>query len=466
VPFTFVDLFAGVGGFHAALSALGGQAVLAAEVNEPAAAVYEANWCINPRHDVVALGEDAARLVPSHTVLTAGFPCQPFSKCGYQRGIDEQRGQLFDEVLKIVRAHRPPVVMLENVRNISGRNHHRFWMSIVEGLRVEGYRVAPQPSIFSPHFLPPERGGTPQARERAYIMATYVGRERAQVEVTHPVAIPRAPVDGWDPNRWSLEHDLLLADSDIPAPGKYRLTNDEIYYIEVWNDLLVRLGDAQIPGYPLWSSYWHDGAHVDADAPPWKRFLQRHNIEFYLKNRRAIRAWLAANPRLCDFPASRQKLEWQAQSSPRNLWTCLLQMRPSGIRAKKPNYSPALVAMSTTQMPIVGPRSRRIVPREAARLQGFPDWVDFGNQSDEQTYKQLGNAVHVGAAYYVLREHVLRYAADVAAAGGEGLVDAVGSAPRAPVVPQHRRLLLARLPRPRPTPDRIKPRILVGEGRA
>ena len=81
-------------------------------------------------------------------------------------------------------------------------------------------------------------------------------------------------------------------------------------------------------------------------------------------------------------------------------------MRPSGIRAKRPTYLPALVAI--TQTSIYGPRRRRITPREASRLQGLPEWFDFGDQGDAATYKQLGNGVNVGAAYWVLRQHVDR----------------------------------------------------------
>ena len=83
-----------------------------------------------------------------------------------------------------------------------------------------------------------------------------------------------------------------------------------------------------------------------------------------------------------------------------------MHLRPSGIRAKRPTYLPALVAI--TQTSIIGERHRRLSPREAARLQGFPDWFDFGDQPDAKTYRQLGNGVSVGAVWHVLRKHVER----------------------------------------------------------
>ena len=209
---------------------------------------------------------------------------------------------------------------------------------------------------------------------------------------------------------------------------RLQLTEAEREWVDVWNDLLRRLGDADLPGFPLWSRYWHDGAVVDPQAPEWKQSFEAKNIAFYRSNRRAVRAWLRRHEaRLRAFPPSRQKLEWQAQDSPRDLRTCLLQLRPSGIRAKKPTYAPALVAMNQT--PVMGPRGRRLSPGEAARLQGFDDTLAFRDQADTQTYKQLGNAVHVGTMYYVIRQHVLRDAEDIVTQdGGTPMVDAVSSA--------------------------------------
>jgi hypothetical protein len=92
-PFTFVDLFAGVGGFHAALGALGGRCVYAVEKDPAAAAVYERNWRMPALGDIID-DTDGQMRVPPHDVLAAGFPCQPFSKSGFQRGMDEARGTL------------------------------------------------------------------------------------------------------------------------------------------------------------------------------------------------------------------------------------------------------------------------------------------------------------------------------------------------------------------------------------
>lgn len=427
VRFPVLDLFAGVGGFHAALTAMGGEVVQAAEIDEAAAAVYEQTWGLRPDRDVVELASDPFDRVQPHALLAGGFPCQPFSKSGRQLGITEERGQLFDHVVKILDAHKPPVVALENVRNIAGPRQRQVWHHVVDSLRSVGYATPDEPAVFSPHLLPPWLGGGPQVRDRVYILGTYVGRARAKRLHPEPV-VRRRPVDGWDPAKWNLA-ELLEPDHTI-AGGVQRLqvTEAEREWVDVWNDLLRRLGDADLPGFPLWSTYWRDDAVVDAQAPDWKQSLEGKNIDFYRSNRRAVRAWLRRHEStLRAFPPSRQKLEWQAQDAHRDLRTCLLQFRPSGIRAKKPTYAPALVAMNQT--PLIGPRGRRLSPLEAARLQGFDDNLVLGAQADTQTYRQLGNAVHVGAMYYVIRQHVLRDAENIATQdGGTPMVEAASCA--------------------------------------
>ena len=428
VSFEFVDLFAGVGGFHAVLSALGGKAVLAAEIDPWAAAIYEKNWGLKPEADVVDVAAQAGLLVPEHSILTGGFPCQPFSKGGHQRGMSEIRGQLFNEILKILEVRKPAVVFLENVRNIAGLRQRPVWNAIIQGLREVGYRVPSEPAVFSPHLLPRRLGGSPQVRERVYILGTYVGRDRALSETGVKPIVAKTPVDDWDPMMWSIEKDVLI--KGIQNPGDYELQPGEIEWIDVWNDFLNTVKPVRLPGFPMWSRYWSASVEVDRTAPEWKQSYEQKNIDFYIDNRRDIDAWLARNPTLRTFPESRQKLEWQAQDSPRNLYACLLHFRPSGIRAKKPTYAPALVAIPQTL--VYGPLGRRLVPQETVKLQGFPTWFDFGSQPDSKSYKQMGNAIHVGAAYYALKLHVRRDAVDIEQAGGRGLVEAVKNSPDRP----------------------------------
>ena len=418
--FDFVDLFAGIGGFHAVLSIAGGTCVSAVENNQDAARVYENNWGLNPFGDITELANDSAVNIPKHDILAAGFPCQPFSKSGAQLGMEEARGTLFYNVLNVLKRRKPLVVILENVRNLAGPRHVHEMKVIVESLRELGYRVSDTPSIVSPHRLPPSMGGRPQNRERVFITGTLVGKRVAQRNVdVRPAVLPkslaRLKEDGeiWSPDRWQLDRDLL-AQVDI-VPSDYRLSSDELHWLEAWEDFVVGMRSimgTRLPGFPLWASYWtvHPPKDDSEATPDWKTVIINKNREFYNAHRQFITAW-RKRYRIWEFPASRQKLEWQAQDA-RSFKECVLHFRPSGIRVKRPTYLPALVAM--TQTSVIGSQMRRLSPNEAKLLQGLPTWFDFGQQSDSRTFHQLGNGISVGAAWYVLRRHLERDSIEIA----------------------------------------------------
>lgn len=431
MAFTFIDLFAGIGGFHAALAPMDGRCVMVSEIDAAATAVYHRNWGSEVdsepgrpviEGDIAALTDAGTMQVPQHDVLAAGFPCQPFSKSGRQMGINELRGTLFFNIARVLEERKPAAILLENVRNLAGPRHADTWATIVRTLRMLGYRVSSTPTIFSPHLLPPEMGGTPQWRERVFILGTYVGRERAEAETDVPPALPNRPVDGWDPLNWDLEKHLLQEDDEISDLQRYMLTPNEVRFVDVWDDFVRTMWEVRegrrLPGFPLWADHFEEEPRIEVDMPSWKKDFLRKNSDFYIEHKDAIDAWKKRHGQLDDLPPSRRKFEWQAQDTP-TLWDAVMHFRPSGIRAKRPTYLPALVAI--TQTSIVGSRRRRITPREAARLQGLPDWFDFGDQSDTATYKQLGNGVAVGAARYVFQQHVLTNREDLP----PHLVDAV-----------------------------------------
>jgi DNA (cytosine-5)-methyltransferase 1 len=408
MSFRFIDLFAGVGGFHAAMTAAGGKCVYAVEIDEAASKVYERNWGLNPLGDITIDAGDGPLNVPDHDVLCAGFPCQPFSKSGAQLGMDETRGTLFWNILRIIEERQPSVVILENVRNLAGPRHRHEWQLIVETLRSQGYRVSETPAIFSPHLLPPDRGGRPQVRERVFITASRVPKNM-KVDLEVGPAVFNRPVGGWDPRSWDLETDLPLEPNHLVKDCK--LTVSERLWIDAWDEfvrIMVRARSGRrLPGFPLWADEWNplDKKRLN-EVATWKADYLIKNAEFYASHKKIIDRWAKKWGVYTDqFPASRRKLEWQAQDTP-SLWDSVMHFRPSGIRAKAPTYVPALVAI--TQTSIVGTRERRLSPREAARLQGLPDWFDFGEQSMSTSYRQLGNGVSVGAIWHVFRSHVER----------------------------------------------------------
>lgn len=432
-PFEFVDLFAGIGGFHAALGAFGGTCKYAVEIDAKSAEVYERNWGTSPLGDITSDANEDVMRVPAHDILAAGFPCQPFSKSGAQRGMDETRGTLFWNIARIIDVRRPSIVLLENVRNLAGPRHLHEWQVIIETLRDLDYRVSETPAIFSPHLLPPNRGGRPQVRERVFITATYNPKGIGRGLPTMPVATNSVGVGGWDPKvEWDL--DDLLDDSHV-IPG-CELSSSEVLWIDAWDDfvqiMLKRRHGRRLPGFPIWADSWRDYcSEIPGGTPDWKASHLRKNYEFYAAHKIVLDAWAKRWGIFTEaFPPSRRKLEWQAQDTA-SLWDTVMHFRPSGIRAKRPTYLPALVAI--TQTSVIGPRERRLSAREAARLQGLPDWFDFGGQSAADTFRQLGNGVNVGAVWHVVREHVRRDE-DVLkhTATGRRIISAVLDAPPSP----------------------------------
>ena len=138
---------------------------------------------------------------------------------------------------------------------------------------------------------------------------------------------------------------------------------------------------------------------IDLDMPDWKIDFLKKNSAFYVDNRKAIDAWRVKYPELKNLNNSFRKLEWQAQDL-NSIWDGVIQFRPSGVRVKKADYLPALVAMNQTS--IIGSKKRTISVREAARLQAFPEDFTFGDQNPSKSFKQLGNAVAVGTVKHVI----------------------------------------------------------------
>ncbi len=195
---------------------------------------------------------------------------------------------------------------------------------------------------------------------------------------------------------------------------KVALTSTEINWIDTWSQfvdaILTDSKNNSLPGFPIWVDAWPVNKKIrrEKDMPDWKRDFLDKNENFYIQHKKILDKWLKENDYLSDFPPSRRKFEWQAQDS-KNLWSCIMHFRPSGIRAKKSTYVPALVAI--TQTSIVGKNKkskRRLTVREGARLQGFPEWFNFYGQREAASFKQLGNAVNVGVIYQTMKALAIR----------------------------------------------------------
>ncbi len=162
--FTFIDLFAGIGGFHHAMKQAGGKCVLACEKDDEARKTYLANHHMTG----VPFAADITRLavadVPDHDVLCAGFPCQAYSIAGGKRGFEDQRGGLIFDMLRIIRGKLPKVLLLENVKNFCAGNDGAWHRTLRRELAGMGYAISSK-VLNAAHF------GTAQERERVFFVA-------------------------------------------------------------------------------------------------------------------------------------------------------------------------------------------------------------------------------------------------------------------------------------------------------
>ena len=412
MAFTFIDLFAGIGGFHAALEPLGGECVFVSEINKNAGKIYKYNWLneknISIQEDVRTLLGKSLSEVPNHDVLTAGFPCQPFSKSGHQLGVNETRGTLFYNIIKIVEAKEPKLILLENVRNLVGPKHYEDYLLIVRLLRKMGYAVSNEPTILSPHEIPLHYGGTPQHRERVFIGAVKVGSKRAKNLANIGPLLIRKPFNRFGEFSWNIQQTLDSYKLKIPN-DELTISLDKEKALIMWDEFLSlyrKHNEANPPGLPLWSDFWknRNQVKIPKETPDWKKEFILKNITLFEKNSKWIDKWRNKHS-LESFIPSNRKFEWQGKDQ-ESIFHCLVQFRPSGIRVKEPNYVPAFVAL--TQTPVLGWESRAISEYEASRLQGFPEDFDFNGQKRSESYKQIGNAVHPGSARLVFNALVHR----------------------------------------------------------
>lgn len=224
----FVDLFAGLGGFHQALTRLGHRCVFASEIDPELSELYENNFGLKPAGDI----RRTYMSVPAHDILCAGFPCQPFSKAGDQKGFDcPQWGDLFDYVIKILDRCAPKYIIIENVPNLMRHAEGRTWKRICRRLSKHGYAI--DSARLSPHMF-----GVPQIRDRAVIVGCRSGLKNfCWPKATHSSA--------------NLAIDTVL---DVRPADAKPLSKAFIQYLNAWQKLLDKIPKNQeLPSFPIWA---------------------------------------------------------------------------------------------------------------------------------------------------------------------------------------------------------------------
>lgn len=158
---TFIDLFAGIGGFRLALESLGANCVFSSEWDKDAQAVYAANFGEIPHGDITQVDENS---IPDHDILCGGFPCQAFSISGNQKGFEDSRGTLFFDIARIVKAKKPKILLLENVKNFEKHDNGRTLDVVRKTITDLGY-------TFDAKVLSAADYGVPQKRERIFMVS-------------------------------------------------------------------------------------------------------------------------------------------------------------------------------------------------------------------------------------------------------------------------------------------------------
>lgn len=381
----FIDLFAGIGGFHTAVSSLGGKCVFASEINQHAIETYKKNYGINADYDITEIKPED---LPYYNMICAGFPCQSFSKAGGQKGFDDTRGTLFFDIKRLLKyrvENRNPVkyIVLENVRNLVSHDNGNTWVVIRKNLTKLGYILTEDPIIMSPHQL-----GIPQLRERVFILGIhkdFVKLDKLSIDLPD------------DKTRKKNIADALSVIGKHRVSKKYYISEYEEKVLGTWDEFIKGIKEKVI-GFPIWS-FEFKGTYDLEGIPKWKQEFIMKNRNLYQNNKDFIDSWLNKHNNLEDFVNTHKKFEWQAGKDINSIWEGIIQFRPSGIRVKRPTEFPALVAM--VHIPIIGKYKRRLTPREVARLQSFPDNFII-NEVDQQAYKQFGNSVNVKVVEYLV----------------------------------------------------------------
>ena len=384
--YKFIDLFCGIGGFHSALKRFDNtECVFACDIDENCREIYEKNYGLKPKGDITKIDIDK---IPPFDFLCAGFPCQSFSNSGKKKGLDDKRGGMIEYLLKIAEVKRPSILFLENVKHIKKINNGKVFEYILNRIDETGYYVKDEETIFqlSPHEL-----GIPQQRERIIFVCIRKDLYNPTKKITINIPYTEINLD-------------KIIEKDSKKTEKYKIPKDIEDILEIWDNIIkeFEIGESLSPTILCNEFYKNYTEEEFAKLADWKRDYIIKNKPLYNKYKEKWDHWYNKNYELLQKKEINGKLEWQCGKKKENdsIFHYFIQFRQSGIRVKKNEYFPTLVAI--VQTPIYGKERRYITPRECARLQSFPDNFII-HDNDHIAYKQLGNAVNVDVIYTVIK---------------------------------------------------------------
>ncbi|MEV2341517.1 DNA (cytosine-5-)-methyltransferase [Paenibacillus larvae] len=372
--FTYVELFAGIGGFRSALDGLGGICTFASEIDKFATISYRAMYDGAPElcGDITKID---ARDVPEHDLLVGGFPCQAFSVAGQRKGFEDTRGTLFFEIARIARAKRPKLMLLENVKGLLSHNKGRTLDVMIRTLNDIGYAV--DFAVLNSKFY-----GVPQSRERVFIVCSRdVETENWDVKGTGVLARAKRRLQARGAHTfnfdWPKNSEVTTRLRDI-----LELEVDEKYYLSEDKTLKLLSDSVRVVG------------RIDG--------VNGHDICKRVYSTESVAPTIPTGssgnttPKIAEFTVIQKT----------HSTTTTVKFDETGtLQAARLDKIPQVVTESTPQC-----RIRKLTPRECWRLQGFTDdqfdKAQSAGVSDSQLYKQAGNAVTVNVTRAIIQRLV------------------------------------------------------------
>ena len=382
----YIDLFCGIGGFHQALDKLNCECIFACDIDKKCRENYKENYDLEPFDDIKKINIDD---IKDFDILCGGFPCQSFSNAGKKKSFSDNRGLLFDEIIRIAKDKKPKFMFLENVKHILKIGDGEVVKYIKEQILNIGYNL----QIFN---VSPHKYGIPQQRERVFFVCI-----RNDIYNKKDIVLPEEKKD--------ICLDNIFKSTDI-IDKKYYIDGDILKCLQAWDEM-IKIFDIDEKISPTIMINEHYNNHTIDDFnnyADWRKNYINANKPLINKYKKKWDKWYNKHKDILQKKEIYGKLEWQVGKIKKNdsIFNYFIQIRQSGIRVKKAEYFPTLVAIS--QIPIYGKEKRYITPRECARLQSFPENYII-DKNDKNSYKQFGNSVNVDNVHMVIKSTLDAY---------------------------------------------------------